>query len=59
VGEGSPTDVLLKMPVPRAGRPSPGEPAEVVEEILGGVRREFLEIPGRVWAIGPYGISDD
>lgn len=59
VGEGGPSDVLLKMPVPRAGRPSPGEPAEVVEEILGGVRREFLEIPGRVWAIGPYGISDD
>jgi len=59
VGEGGPSDVLLKMPVPRAGRPSPGEPAEVVEEILGGVKREFLEIPGRVWVIGPYGISDD
>ena len=59
VGEGSPTDVLLKMPVPRAGRPAPGDPVEVVEEILGGVRREFLEIPGRVWAMGPYGISDD
>ena len=59
MGEGGPSDVLLKMPVPRAGRPSPGEPAEVVEEILGGVKREFLEIPGRVWVIGPYGISDD
>lgn len=58
VGEGGPSDVLLKIAVPRAGRPAPGEPAEVVEEILDGVRREFLEIPGRVWAIGPYGISD-
>ena len=59
VGEGSPTDVLLKIPVPRAGRPAPGEPAEVVEEILEGVEREFLAISGRVWAMGPYGISDD
>jgi hypothetical protein len=47
------------MPVPRAGRPGPGEPVEVVEEILDGVRREFLELPGRVWAMDPYRISDD
>lgn len=58
-GEGGPADVLLKIPVPRAGRPGPGEPAEVVEEILEGVRREFLEVAGRVWAMGPYEISDD
>jgi protease-4 len=59
VGEASSTDVLLRMPVPRAGRPEPGEPVEVVEEILDGVRREFLELPGRVWAMDPYRISDD
>ena len=59
VGEGGPADVLLKIPVPRAGRPAPGEPAEVVEEILEGLRREFLEVAGRVWAMGPYEISDD
>jgi hypothetical protein len=23
------------------------------------VRREFLELPGRVWAMGPYRFSDD
>jgi protease-4 len=59
VGEGIPSDVLLKMPVPRAGRPAPGEPAEVVEEIVDGVRRELLELSGRVWAMGPYTLSDD
>ena len=59
VGEGGPSDVLLRVPVPRAGRPAPGEPAEVVEEILNGVRREFSELPGRAWALGPYTISDD
>jgi len=59
VGEGDPTDVLLRMPVPRAGRRAPGEPAEVVGEILDGARRELLGLPGRVWAMGPYGISDD
>ena len=57
-GEGAPSDVLIKVPVPRAGRPAPGEPAEVVEEVLDGIRREFREVSGRVWAIGPYGISD-
>lgn len=59
VGEGAPTDVLLRMPVPRAGRPAPGEPAEVVGRVLEDARREFLGLPGRVWAMGPYGISDD
>ena len=58
-GEGGPADVLLKIPVPRVGRPAPGEPAEVVGEILEGARREFLGVAGRVWAMGPYGISDD
>jgi protease IV len=59
VGEGGPADVLLKIPVPRAGRPAPGEPAEVIEEIVDGARREFMELPGRVWAMGPYRFSDD
>ncbi|HEV2094141.1 MAG TPA: S49 family peptidase [Rubrobacter sp.] len=59
VREGAPCDVLLKVPVPRAGGPGPGEPAEVVGEILDGMRREVPELIGRVWAIGPYGISDD
>jgi protease-4 len=59
VREGGPADVLLRVPVPRAGRPAPGEPARVVEEILAGARREFLGLPGRVWAMGPYRFSDD
>ena len=59
VGEGGPADLLLRVPIPRAGRPAPGEPAGVVEEIVDGVRREFMELPGRVWAMGPYRFSDD
>jgi len=59
VGEGSPSDVLLRVSVPRAGRLAPGEPAGVVEEVIDGVRREFLELAGRAWALGPYAISDD
>jgi protease-4 len=59
VGEGRPADVLLRVPIPRAGRPASGEPAGVVEEIVDAVRREFLELPGRVWAMGPYRFSDD
>ena len=59
VGEGRPPDVLVRVPVPRTGRPAPGEPAQVVEEVLEGARRELLEIAGRAWAIGPYGFSDD
>ena len=58
VGEGAPSDVLLRIPGPRSGRPAPGEPAEVVGEMLDEARREFLGLPGRVWAMGPYGISD-
>ncbi len=58
VGEGSPTDVLLRIPVPRAGRPAPEEPAEVVGEMVEGARREFLGLQGRVLAMNPYGISD-
>ena len=58
VGEGEPTDVLLMMPVPRSGHPAPGDPAEVVGEILEDARRELLGLPGRVWAMGPYEISD-
>ncbi|MDP8900691.1 MAG: S49 family peptidase, partial [Actinomycetota bacterium] len=59
VGEGAPTDVLLRVPVPRSGRPAAGDPAEVVGEILEGARREFLGLVGRVLAMSPYGISDD
>jgi len=59
VGEGGPSDVLLRIPVPRSGRPAPGDPAEVVGEILDGARRELLGLPGRVWAMGAYKISDD
>ena len=59
VGEDGPADVLLRMPVPRAGRPAPGEPAGVVEEIVDGARREFMELPGRVWAMSPYRFYDD
>ncbi len=59
VGEGVPADVLLRIPAPRSGRPAPGEPAEVVGEILEGARREFLGLRGRVLAVNPYGISDD
>ena len=58
VGEGGPSDVLLRIPAPRSGRPAPGEPAEVVGEMLDEARREFLGLFGRVWAMGPYGISD-
>ncbi len=58
LGEGGPSDVLLRIPAPRSGRPTPGEPAEVVGEILDGARREFLGLSGRVWAMGPYEISD-
>jgi protease-4 len=58
VGEGSPADALLRIPVPRAGRPAPGEPAEAVGEMLEGARREFLGLQGRVLAMNPYGISD-
>ena len=58
VGEGGPSDVLLRIPAPRSGRPAPGESAEVVEEVLEGARREFLGLSGRVWAMGPYEISD-
>ena len=59
MGEGRPPDVLVRVPVPRTGRPAPGEPAQVVEEVLEEARRELLEIAGRAWAIGPYGFSDD
>jgi len=59
VGEGRPSEVLVRIPVPRAGGPAPGEPAQVVEEVLEGARRELLGISGRAWVIGPYGFSDD
>ena len=53
------TDVLVKIPVPRAGRPAPGSPADVVDEVVETMRREVLALSGGVWAMGPYRISDD
>jgi protease IV len=58
-GEGGGADVLARMPVPRAGRPAPGRPAEVFEEVVEMMRREIREVSCGVWAMGPYGISDD
>ena len=53
------TDVLMKVPAPRAGRPAPGTPAEAVGELVEAVRREMSGLSGGVWAMGPYKISDD
>jgi protease IV len=58
LGDASPRDALVRIPVPRAGRPAPGEPAEVVNEVVDGLRRELTELRGGVWAMGPYEISD-
>ena len=58
-GEGGGADVLARMPVPGAGRPAPGRPAEVFEEVVEMMRREIREVSCGVWAMGPYGISDD
>ena len=53
------TDVLVRVPAPRAGRPAPGTPAEAVGEIVETLRREVSALSGGVWAMGPYRISDD
>ncbi|MEJ7842513.1 MAG: S49 family peptidase [Rubrobacter sp.] len=57
--EGGKTDVLVRMPAPRTGRPAPGSPSEVVGEVVETMRREVSELSGGVWAMGPYRISDD
>jgi protease IV len=53
------TDVLVRVPAPRAGRPAPGSPGDVVDEVVETLRREVFEFSGGVWAMGPYKISDD
>ncbi len=57
--EGGKTDVLVRIPAPRTGRPAPGSPSEVVGEVVETMRREVSELSGGVWAMGPYTISDD
>ena len=57
--EGGKTDVLVRVPAPRTGRPAPGSPSEVVGEVVETMRREVSELSGGVWAMGPYRISDD
>ncbi len=51
-------ETLVRIPAPRAGRPTPGEPAEAVGEVLAETRREVFEFSGVVLALGPYEISD-
>lgn len=53
------TDVLVRVPAPRAGRLAPGSPSEVVGEVVETMRREVSDLSGGVWAMGPYAISDD
>ena len=53
------TDVLVRIPAPRAGRPAPGSPADVVEEVVETMRVEVSNLSGGVWAMGPYKIADD
>ena len=57
--EGGGAEALVRVPVPRAGRPAPGRPAEVFEEVVETMRREVWGLSGGVWAMGPYRISDD
>ncbi len=53
------TDVLVRVPAPRAGRPAPGTPAEAVGEVVETMRREISTLSGGVWAMGPYKTTDD
>ena len=53
------TDVLVRAPAPRSGRPGPGSPAEALEDVVETLRREIFEFSGGVWALGTYSISDD
>lgn len=53
-------EVLVKVTPPRGGRPSPGEPAEAVWEMVGETWDALSEIrAGGVWALSPYEISED
>jgi protease-4 len=53
------TDVLVRVPAPRSGRPGPGSPADALEEVVEALRRDVIGFTGGVWAMGPYRISDD
>ena len=61
IGDASSADVLVGMPVPRAGRLPPGKPVgtidEVVDGFVDGLRREVRDLRG-VWAMGPYDFYD-
>ena len=53
-------EALVKIPVPRAGRPGPGDPAEAVVEVVEEMRGAVREIgAGGAWALAPYEISED
>jgi hypothetical protein len=53
-------EVLVKVTPPRGGRPSPGEPAEAVREIIGEIWDALSELrAGGVWVLSPYEISED
>ena len=52
--------VLVKIAVPRNGRPVPGNPVEAARDAMGEMRRALSELRAdRVWALAPYEISDD
>jgi protease-4 len=52
--------VLVKIAVPRNGRPVPGDPVEAARDAVGEMRRALSELRAdRVWALAPYEISDD
>ena len=52
--------VLLKISPPRSGRPAPGDPAEVVRELVEDAMAAISELlTRRVWAVAPYEIFDD
>jgi protease-4 len=53
-------EALLKVSAPRSGRPTPGEPAEAVREMVGDLMQALLDIRApRVWAVAPYDIRED
>jgi protease-4 len=52
-------EALLKVSAPRSGRPAPGEPAEVVREMVGDLVQILQDIRApRVWAVAPYEIRE-
>jgi protease-4 len=53
-------ETLVKITVPRGGRPTSGDPVEAARRAVGEVRRAVFELrAGGVWALGPYEISED